>query len=79
MGDDYPRHGSFDGGFEVLGEPAAAAEPSKGALDHPTAGKQFEPFGDVGSLDDLDVQFSHLDQSVPQFVASIAAIGEDVP
>ena len=78
MGDEYPRHGAFDGGFEVLGEPAAASEPSEGAFDHPAAGKEFKPFGDVGSLDDLDGPFSHLGQGVPQFVAGIAAIGEDV-
>ena len=79
MGDEYPRCGAFDGGFEVLGEPAAAAKPGEGALDHPAAGKQFKPLGDVGPLDDLDGPFSNLGQGVTQFVAGIAAIGEDVP
>ena len=78
MGDEYPRHGAFDGGFEVPGEPAAAAEPGEGALDHPAAGKEFKAFGDVGPLDDLDGPFSHLGQGFTQFVAGIAPVGEDV-
>jgi hypothetical protein len=78
MGDEYPGHGAFDRGFEVLGEPAGAAEPGEGALDDPAAGKPFKPFGGIGSLDDLDGPFSKLGQGVTQFVAGVAAIGENV-
>ena len=44
----------------------------------PSVGKEFKPFGDIGSLDDFDGPFSQLGQTVPRFVASIATIGEDV-
>lgn len=35
---------------------AAAAEPGEGPFDHPAARQHSEAFGDVGALDDLDVE-----------------------
>jgi len=37
VGDEDPGDGAFDGRFDVLGEPAAAAEPGEGAFDYPSA------------------------------------------
>lgn len=39
--------------FPVLGQSAAAVEPSDGTLDNPTLGQHDEALGLIGSLDDL--------------------------
>ena len=40
----------------ILGEPSAAIEPSKRALDNPAFGQDNKPFGPIRALDDLHVQ-----------------------
>ena len=37
----------------ILSEPAAAVEPSNGALDDPTFGQHHKSFGLIGALDDF--------------------------
>jgi hypothetical protein len=37
VGDEQPSDSTGDSCFEVLGEPAAATEPSERALDYPSA------------------------------------------
>jgi hypothetical protein len=54
----------------------AAAQPGEGALDHPAAGKELKPFGDVGSLNDLDGPFSNLGRGDTQFVDGITPVRE---
>ena len=41
--------------FEILGQPAAAIEPSESALDNPTSRQKRKPFGLVGAFDDFDL------------------------
>ncbi len=41
--------------FEILGQPAAAIEPSESALDNPTSRQKRKPFGLVGAVDDFDL------------------------
>ena len=77
MSDEDPGDGAFEGGFEVLGEPSAAAEPGEGALDHPSAWQELEAvFGGVGAPDDLEGPRTEWSHGVAQLVAAIAAIGE---
>jgi len=78
VGDKDPSDGAFDGRLEVLGQPAAAIEPSEGAFDHPTARQQYETLGGIASFDDLDGPLPHFCECFFQLVAGIAAIGEDV-
>lgn len=79
MCDEDPGDGAFEGGFEVLGEPAATAEPSEGTFHNPATRQQFEGvFGGVGSLDDLEGPLAKLGHGGAQLAAGIAAIGEDV-
>jgi len=42
--------------FEILGQPAAAIEPSESALDNPTSRQKRKPFGLVGAFDDFDLE-----------------------
>ena len=41
--------------FEILGQPAAAIEPSESALDNPTSRQKRKSFGLVGAFDDFDL------------------------
>ena len=67
-----------DGCLEVLCEAAVAVEPSEGAFDDPSAGQQDEAFRNVGSFDDFDCPVAGLSEGVLEFVAGIAAIGENM-
>jgi len=40
----------------ILGEPSAAIEPGKRALDNPAFGQDNKPFGPIRALDDFHVQ-----------------------
>jgi hypothetical protein len=71
-------HGAFGGCFEVLGEPAAPAEPREGSFDHPPAGQKLEALCGVGALDDLKAPLAELGHGVAQLGAGITAIGENV-
>lgn len=54
--------------------PASWTEP----LYDPTAWKDHETLGSIGPLDDLEGSFADPAQRLPEFVASIAAIGKHV-
>ena len=54
MSDKYPCKSAFDRGFEVFGEVAAEAEPSAGALDHPSVRDEHDTVGRVRTLNDFD-------------------------
>ena len=54
MGDEEPGGCAGDGGLEVLGETATAAEPGEGALDDPSSRQELEAFDAGRTLDDLD-------------------------
>lgn len=73
-----PCGGRSDHGLPVLGEAAATSEPGEGSFDDPSSGQYLEAFGGVRPLYELDGPFAHIDQSVPELVAGIAAIGEDM-
>jgi len=49
MGDEHPNNRAGNGGLEVLGELAAAAEPGEGAFDHPSTGQDAEDSGAISS------------------------------
>ena len=78
MGDEGPGNGALDAGFEVLCEPPASAEPGEGSFDHPSARQQFESLGSVGAFDDFEGPLTERGYGVVQFIAGIAAVGEDV-
>ena len=78
VGDGDPCPCTGNGFFPILCQAAAAAEPCEGALDHPTAGHDFEAIGGVGAPDDLDGPAPDGLQGVAQFGARISAIGKDM-
>ena len=54
-------HGSIDHALAVNGielviacQPLVPSQPSKGPLDHPTAGQHFKTFDIIAAQDDLD-------------------------
>jgi len=53
MGDKDPTESAFARGYEVFGE-AAAAEPSEGSLDRPSARDEHESIRRVRAPDDFD-------------------------
>jgi len=79
MGDEHPGNRAGDRGLEVLGKPAAAAEPGEGAFEHPSARQDAEARGALGTLDDLKRPSPALGQRRAQLVAGVAAVGKDVP
>lgn len=76
--DEDPRDGALDGHLEVLGQPAAATQPGKGALDHPAARQNLEAFCGVATPDDLDGPATQFGERVFEFSSSVTAIGEDM-
>lgn len=78
MGGEHPGDRAGDRCLEILDESAAAAEPSEGPLDHPSARKHFEAVGALGTPDDRDGPLPVLAQCLAELVAGIAAIGKDV-
>ena len=64
----------------ILGEPAAAIEPSDGAFDDPSLGHDLESDCGVGSLDDFNIEMrKNLCQPGGKFRTLISAIGEKRP
>ena len=78
MGDKNPCDGAGNCRFEVLGEPAASAEPGKGSFDHPSARENFESPGGIGPLDDLDGPISKCSHRAAQLLAGIASVGKNM-
>lgn len=50
----------------------------RGSFDHPSAWQQLESSGGVGAFDDFEGPLTERGHGVAQFIASIAAVGEDV-
>lgn len=82
----------FDGGDEdegfrgvsavlvVLAEATEVVEPAEGALDYPSAGKDFEAGYSIRAADDLHLEvatFEALAHPIPQLLASVATVGPD--
>lgn len=63
--DEDPGRCGFDGSLEVLGQPSASAQPREGPLNDPSARQDFEAFGAVRPLDDLNRELADLLQSAP--------------
>src|SRR5579863_1773842 len=79
VGEEEPGCSAGDGRLEVFGESTASAEPSKGALDHPSARQELEAFDARRPLDDLDRPRAAIGQRIRQLLAAVDAVGEDVP
>ena len=66
--------------FPVLGETAAAIEPSNRALDDPTLGELHESFGAVGSFDDFGFEIGQdFGEAVGKNRTLIGAVGKQRP
>ena len=78
MSDQRPGNGAGDGRFEIFRQSAAPAEPCESSFDHPSARQNFEPLRDVGASDYFERPFTNTFQRLAQFLAGIAAIGEDM-
>src|SRR3546814_8759508 len=79
MSDEWPCFRACDGLFPTLSQPAAAAEPCKGAFDHPAARENLEPLGGVGALDDLQGPAPDLVQRSSEFRSAIPSVSEEMP
>lgn len=79
MCNENPCDGAGNCRLEVLGEPAASAEPGKGPFDHPSARENFEALGEIGSLDDLNGPFAERSHRTAQLVAGITAVSKNMP
>ena len=65
--------------FEVLGEPAAAAEPGEGAFDNPTLGQYSKALRLIGALNDLYLEpRPNFGQRFFELRSLITAIGEEL-
>ena len=62
--------------LEVLGQSAVSIQPCQRPLYDPTAWKDHETPVGIGPFDDLEGPFADPAQRLPEFVASIAAIGK---
>src|SRR5215471_10880021 len=78
VGEEEPGGGAGGGGLEVFGEASAAAEPSKGALDHPSSRQELEAFDAGRSLDNLDGPGAAIGDRPLQLLATIDPVGEDM-
>ena len=79
MGEEEPCGGAGNGGFEILGEASASAEPGEGSFHHPAAGQEFKPAGGVGALDDLNGPVADFGEATFEFGAGITAVSEHTP
>ena len=79
MGEEEPCGGAGNGGFEILCEAPASAEPDEGSFHHPASRQEFEPAGGVRPLDDLNGPFADFGEAPIEFGAGIAAIGKHMP
>jgi hypothetical protein len=78
VSDQDPGEGALDGSFEILGEAAAATEPSKGSLDHPSTRDEHETVCRVRALDDFNSPVAFSGKGLLEFGSGITAVSEDV-
>ena len=65
--------------FPILGEPAAAAKPTDGALDNPALGQDEETLGLIATADDLGDEVRQLyRQTVMKHWSGISAVGKQL-
>ena len=76
--DQHPGGCARNRCLEVFREPATAIEPGERPFNHPAPWQDLEAFGCVRSFYDFDLPLAHSAQFIAEFVAGIAAIGEDV-
>ena len=62
----------------IFGEPSAAIEPSKRALDNPAFGQDNKSFGPIRALDDPRSERANFGQRGAEFRSLIAAVGEQL-
>ena len=79
MCEEEPCGSAGNGGFEILCEAPASAEPGEGSLHHPASRQEFEPAGGVRPLDDLNGPFADFGEAPIEFGTGIAAIGKHMP
>src|SRR6516165_9580745 len=77
-GDENPRLGTGDRGFEVLCQTPMASDPSEGALDHPALRLGFERSDVLGTGNDLNRPPTQVGERIEQSWAAIDAVGKDV-
>ena len=78
MCDKGPCLSGCNGPFPILRQSWASVHPRERSLHDPAPGRDFEAFGRVGSLDDLQGPGADLLQGTTEFRAGVAAIGEDM-
>jgi hypothetical protein len=79
VGDQKPSDFGGGGAFEVSGEAAASAEPSKGAFDDPAPRQKLKAFDPERSLDDFDGPRPATGKGVNKLFAAINPVGKDMP
>src|SRR5271154_5306420 len=79
VGDEEPGGAALDGGLKIFSQAAAAAEPGKGALDHPSPRQQLEAFDTGRALDDVDRPWAAIGDGALQLRPPVDAIGKDMP
>jgi hypothetical protein len=75
---ERPGNGAGDCRLEDLCEAATATEPCESSFDDPSAGQNFEAPGRVGTFDGLYRPFADTLERLPQLIAGVTTIGEDV-
>ena len=75
---ENPGGGAVDGGFEVLGEPAAAIDPGKMCPTPRRPGSGTEAMRVLEALDDFDGTAATLGHRVAQLAAMVGTVGEEV-
>ena len=78
VGDQHPGDRAGDGRLDVLGQAATAAEPGECAFDDPSSRENFEAFRPWGTLHHFDRPLAVCGQRSLEFVACVAAIGEQM-
>ena len=77
-GDVEPSLGAGDGRLEVFGQTAVTIEPGEGAFDDPAAREDLKTDSAGHAPHDLDRPVAEFSEPIEQFVACVAAIGEEV-
>ena len=79
MGYEDPCGLGCRGSLEVFGEATAPATPGKSAFDDPAPRQKLEAFDARRPLDDLDRPWTAMRECFLKLVATVDAVGKDVP
>ena len=77
-GDQCPCSCGSNGLFSTFGEPPAPSQLGECPFNHPAARQDLKALRRIGPPNDFDRPFSHGGECGSQFVASIAAVSENV-